>query len=244
MDGTTILLIVLGSILLLFFLSTLFYRVFFKRFWDILLSSIAIIVLLPLYLIISLIVRIRMGSPILFSQERIGKDEEIFKLYKFRSMTNERDENGVLLPEKERLTKFGIALRSTSLDELPELFMILKGDMSFVGPRPQPKFYGPYYTPEERKAHSVRGGLIPPDSIGLKVQCSWETQFQYEKYYAEHVSIWLDLKVIICTFVILIKRLTHKYGADDRPLLSVYRADMEISEEVKKEWVQKGVVVK
>ena len=159
-------------------------------------------------------------------------------------MTNEKDSNGNLLPEKDRLTKFGIALRSTSLDELPELFMILKGDMSFVGPRPQPKFYGPFYTAEERKAHTVRGGLIPPDSVGLEVQCSWETQLKYETYYAEHVSLALDLKVILCTFVILAKRLTHNYGADDRPLLNVYRANMVIPEDVRKEWEAKGVVVK
>lgn len=109
------------------------YKLFIKRLLDIVLSGIAIIVLSPLYIIIAIIVRIQMGSPILFSQDRIGKDEKIFKLYKFRSMTNEKDANGELLPEKERLTKFGIALRSTSLDELPELFMILKGDSGIIG---------------------------------------------------------------------------------------------------------------
>lgn len=135
------------------------YKLFVKRLLDIILSGIAIVVLSPIYLIISIVVKIQMGSPILFSQDRIGKDEKIFKLYKFRSMTNETDENGELLPEKQRLTKFGIALRSTSLDELPELLMIFKGDMSIVGPRPQPSFYLPYYKEEERKAHSVRGGV-------------------------------------------------------------------------------------
>ena len=109
------------------------YKLFIKRLLDIVLSGIAIIALLPLYIIIAIIVRIQMGSPVLFSQDRIGKDEKIFKLYKFRSMTNEKDANGELLPEKERLTKFGIALRSTSLDELPELFMILKGDSGIIG---------------------------------------------------------------------------------------------------------------
>lgn len=220
------------------------YKNHIKRIIDVILSLIALILLSPLFLVIAICVRIGMGSPVLFSQERIGKDETIFKLYKFRSMTNEKDEHGNLLPEKDRLTRFGIALRSTSLDELPELLMILKGDMSFVGPRPQPKFYGPYYTQEERIAHSVRGGLIPPDSIGLEVQCSWETQLQYETYYAKHVSFGLDLKVIFCTFVILVKRLKNNYGADDRPLLNVYRADMIIPEKVKKEWEAKGVVVK
>ena len=220
------------------------YQKFIKRFLDIVLSFVAIIILSPIYIILAICVRIGMGKPVLFSQERIGKDEKIFRLYKFRSITNEKDKNGNLLPEKDRLTKFGIALRSTSLDELPELFMILKGDMSFVGPRPQPKFYGPYYTDEERKAHTVRGGLIPPDSIGLEVQCSWETQLQYEIYYAEHVSFCLDLKVIFCTFVILVKRLKHNYGADDRPMLNVYRADMDIPEQVRREWEEKGAVTK
>jgi undecaprenyl phosphate N,N'-diacetylbacillosamine 1-phosphate transferase len=220
------------------------YKRLFKRLLDIIFSVLAILILSPLFVVIALFVRIKMGSPVLFSQERIGKDENIFRLYKFRSMTNEKDKNGNLLPEKDRLTKFGIALRSTSLDELPELFMILKGDMSFVGPRPQPKFYGPYYTKEERKAYTVRGGLIPPDSIGLEVQCSWEKQFEYEVFYAEHVSLWLDLKVIFCTFVILIKRMRQNYGADDRPMLHVYRADMEIPEDVRREWESKGVFVK
>lgn len=205
------------------------YRLFGKRLIDIVLSLIAIIILSPVYLIIAIVVRIQMGSPILFSQDRIGKDEKVFKLYKFRSMTNEKDEEGNLLPEKDRLTKFGVALRSTSLDELPELFMILKGDMSFVGPRPQPWFYMPYYKEEERKAHSVRGGLIPPDSLCKQVQCDWETQFKYEVYYAENVSFWLDIKIILNTFGILIKRVKHQYGADDRPMLNVYRADMVTS---------------
>lgn len=206
------------------------YRLFGKRLIDIVLSLIAIIILSPVYLIIAIVVRIQMGSPILFFQDRIGKDEKVFKLYKFRSMTNAKDKDGNLLPDKERLTKFGVALRSTSLDELPELFMILKGDMSIVGPRPQPWFYMPYYKDEERMAHSVRGGLIPPDSLCKQVQCDWETQFKYEMYYAENVSLWLDIKIIFNTFGILIKRVKHQYGADDRPMLNVYRADMITSE--------------
>lgn len=216
------------------------YKCFVKRLLDIILSILAIIILSPLYLLIAILVRIKMGSPILFSQERIGKDEEIFRLYKFRSMTNEKGQDGNLLPEKDRLTKFGIALRSTSLDELPELFMILKGDMSFVGPRPQPKFYGPYYTPEERKAHTVRGGLIPPDSLTKECSGSWEVQLEIESYYAEHVSFLLDVKVILYTFIILVKRLRENYGADDRPLLNVYRKDWVIPDEVKKEWENKA----
>ncbi len=201
------------------------YERFLKRFFDIVFSLLAIILLSPIYIVIAVLVRIFMGSPVFFSQDRIGKNEEIFKLYKFRSMTNARDKLGNLLSEKERLTKFGTLLRSSSLDELPELFLILKGDMSFIGPRPQPKFYLPYYYENERVIHTVRGGLIPPDCLCREVQCSWEKQFEYEIYYANNISLWLDVKIIVCTFIILLKRLTHNYGADDRPMLHIYRAD-------------------
>ena len=219
------------------------YAKYIKRGLDIVLSLIAIIVLSPVYLIVAIVVRIQMGRPVLFSQDRIGKDEKVFKLYKFRSMTNEKDENGELLPEKDRLTKFGIALRSTSLDELPELFSILKGDMSIVGPRPQPSFYLPYYTDEERKAHKVRGGLLPPDSIGKEVQCSWEQQLNLETYYAENLSFLMDVRVILCTFIILYKRMKNNYGADDRPMLHVYRHGT-VDEATLKEWEKKGVPIK
>lgn len=219
------------------------YRKYIKRILDILLSGISIIVLSPLYLFIALIVRIQMGSPVLFSQERIGLDEKIFKLYKFRSMTNEKDENGKLLPDEKRLTKFGIVLRSTSLDELPELLMILKGDMSIIGPRPQPKECGPFYTDEERVAHTVRGGLLPPDSLSLEVQCDWDTQLRYEAEYATTASLYLDIRIIICTFVILYKRMKYEYGADDRLELYEERANMQIPERVRQEWEEKGVKV-
>ena len=117
-------------------------------------------------------------------------------------------------------------LRSTSLDELPELFLILKGDMSFIGPRPQPGVYAPYYHENEKVIFTVRGGLIPPDCLCGQPQCSWETQFEYEMYYARHVSFLLDLKILAYAFLILARRLKHSYGADDRPMLNVYRADM------------------
>lgn len=214
-----------------------------KRFMDIVLALIAIIVLSPIYLIIAIVVRIQMGSPVLFSQDRIGKDETVFKLYKFRSMTNAKDKDGNFLPDKQRLTRFGIALRSTSLDELPELFMILKGDMSLVGPRPQPTFYLPYYKDEERVAHKVRGGLVPPDVISKEVQCDWETQLKYEAFYAEHLSLWMDIKVIFSTFIILYKRMKHNYGADNRPMLHVYRAGTVSAEEMNK-WKEKGIEIR
>ena len=203
------------------------YAKYIKRLLDIVLSLIAIIVLSPVYLIVAIVVRIQMGSPVLFSQDRIGKDEKVFKLYKFRSMTNEKDENGKLLPEEKRLTKFGLTLRSTSLDELPELFSILKGDMSIVGPRPLPTYYGPYYYPEERKRHQVRGGLIPPDGLSKQTTPEWETQFKYDNYYVDNVSFLLDCKVILVTFLILFKRVETQYGTKDRHHLNEYRAWMD-----------------
>lgn len=210
------------------------YRKYIKRLLDIVLSGIAIIMLSPIYLIIAIIVRIQMGSPVLFSQERIGLNEKIFKLYKFRTMTNEKDENGELLSDENRLTKFGVVLRSTSLDELPELFMIFKGDMSIVGPRPQPKECLPYYTEAERVAHTVRGGLLPPDSLSFQMQCDWNTQLRYEAEYATMVSLYLDIKIIIRTFVILYKRMKYNYGADDRPELYEERANSMVVDKVDK----------
>lgn len=220
------------------------YKLFIKRLLDIIISGLAIIILSPIYLIIAIIVKIQMGSPVLFAQDRIGKDEKIFKLYKFRSMTNETDEKGELLPEKQRLTKFGITLRSTSLDELPELFMIFKGDMSIIGPRPQPKFYLPYYEEDERVAHKVRGGLLPPDSLCGECQCDWETQLEYEVYYAENVSFILDIKVIIYTFIILYKRMKNNYGADDRPMLHQYRSNKKFTSDEINKWASMGIKIK
>jgi len=207
------------------------YRLFFKRFFDIVLSLLAMLILLPVYFIIAIAVRITMGAPILFSQERIGKNEKTFKLYKFRSMTNEKDENGNLLDEQQRLTKFGIALRSSSLDELPELWAIFTGKMSFVGPRPLPTYYNPYFYDEERKRHNVKGGLIPPDGLCGETTPKWETQFEYDVYYAENVSLILDLKVILATFKILFKRVKNNYGAEDRPHLNEYRSNLYVEKE-------------
>lgn len=207
------------------------YKLFIKRLLDIVLSGIAIIVLSPLYIIIAIIVRIQMGSPVLFSQDRIGKNEKVFKLRKFRSMTNETDSNGNLLDEQLRLTKFGIALRTSSLDELPELFSILKGDMSFVGPRPLPVYYGPYFYENERKRHNVRGGLIPPDGLSRETTPKWETQFEYDNYYVDNLSFLLDCKIISVTFLILFKRVENNYGAEDRPHLNEYRSHIDVNKE-------------
>lgn len=202
------------------------YRCFLKRFFDIVLSFLAMLILIPIYLIIAIAVRISMGTPILFSQERIGKDEKVFKLRKFRTMTNATDENGNLLDEKYRHTKFGDFLRSSSLDELPELWAIFVGKMSFVGPRPLPTYYGPYFFENERARHKVRGGLIPPDGLCGETTPTWEVQLQYDIEYAERVSFLLDIKVIFATLKILFKRAKNNYGAEDRPHLNEYRAHL------------------
>ena len=205
------------------------YKNCFKRVLDIVLSAIAMIILSPVYLILAVYVAIFMGLAILFGQERIGKGEKPFKLYKFRSMTNKKDKDGNLLSESERLTKAGIFLRNSSLDELPELWAIFIGKMSFVGPRPMPTYYGPYFLPEERKRHTVRGGLIPPDSLSGKAVTTYEEQFKYECDYADNVSLWLDIKVIFTTFKILFLRVEEDYGTCERPHLNVYRKDMKIN---------------
>ncbi len=200
------------------------YRRFVKRSLDIIISGLALVILSPVYLVIYVFVAIFMGRPVLFAQERIGKDEKPFNLYKFRSMTNAKDLNGNLLSEDLRLTKFGKFLRSSSLDELPEIWSIFIGKMSLIGPRPMPTYYGPYFYEEERKRHNVRGGLIPPDSLSLKVMTTYEEQFKYEVDYVENLSFFLDVKVLFATFVILFKRVKNDYGADFRPHLNIYRS--------------------
>lgn len=189
------------------------------------LSLVAVIILSPVFLIISILVRVKMGSPILYSQERIGKHKKIFKMRKFRSMTNECDENGNLLPNEKRLTKFGKFIRSTSIDELPELFSIIKGDMSIIGPRPLRACDLPYFREEEAVIHSVRGGLIPPDVLSGQPIITYEEQFKYEMDYANNVSFRLDVKILIVSISILFKRANEDYGAAERPHLKDYRSN-------------------
>ncbi|MBE5828317.1 MAG: sugar transferase [Butyrivibrio sp.] len=175
------------------------YSKYIKRLLDIVLSLFVIILFSWLYLILFVLVRIKLGSPVLFKQQRPGKDEKIFGMYKFRSMTDERDENGELLPDEVRLTAFGKKLRATSLDELPEFFNILKGDMSFIGPRPLLVKYLPYYTERERLRHSVRPGLTGYAQAHGRNAISWEKKFEYDVYYVEHLTFLTDVKVIIDT---------------------------------------------
>ena len=175
------------------------YAKYIKRILDFILSFIALIVLSPVFLIIAILVRIKLGSPIIFKQERPGKDEKIFTLYKFRTMTDKKDENGNLLPDSERLTKFGKALRSTSLDELPELFNILKGDMAIVGPRPLVIEYLPYYTDEERHRHDVRPGLTGLAQVSGRNLLRWEEKLEKDIEYVKKYDFLYDLKIILMT---------------------------------------------
>lgn len=182
------------------------YRLFVKRLFDLILSLMAILILSPVLIIITLLVRIKLGSHILFKQERPGLNGKIFKMYKFRTMTSEVDEEGNLLPDEVRLTSFGQLLRSTSLDELPELFNIFKGDMSIVGPRPLLVKYLPLYNDEQKHRHDVRPGLTGLAQVNGRNTISWEDKFKYDVEYTKNVTFMNDLKIIFETILKVIKR--------------------------------------
>lgn len=184
------------------------YRHFFKRLLDIIISLVALILLSPVLLITAILVRTKLGSPIIFKQARPGKNNKIFNMYKFRSMTDEKDEEGNLLPDDVRLTKFGKLLRSTSLDELPELWNILKGDMSIVGPRPLLVQYLPLYNAEQIKRHDVRPGLTGWAQVNGRNAISWEEKFNLDVEYVENISFMHDLKI----FFLTIKKVLIKDG--------------------------------
>ena len=182
------------------------YEKYIKRPQDFLCALAALIVLSPVMLITALLVRIKLGSPVLFTQDRPGKDGKIFKLYKFRSMTDEKDENGNLLPDEDRLPEFGQKLRSTSLDELPELINILNGDMSVVGPRPLLVRYLPRYNETQARRHEVRPGFTGLAQIHGRNAISWEEKFDWDVKYVDHISFVGDWKIILKTLDVVLNR--------------------------------------
>ena len=183
-----------------------FYERYIKRGMDIVLSGCALIVLSPVLLVTAALVRTKLGSPVVFCQERPGKNEKIFKLYKFRTMTDSRDENGELLPDEVRLTKFGRLLRSTSLDELPELWNIFKGDMSIVGPRPLLVKYLPLYNDFQKQRHDVTPGLTGWAQVNGRNAISWEEKFELDVWYTKNIGFALDIKIIFLTAAKVFRR--------------------------------------
>ena len=177
-----------------------------KRLFDLLLIFLSAPVWLPLLLIVAVLVRVKLGSPILFRQKRPGLNGRIFEMLKFRTMTDARNNLGVLLPDAERLSSFGVWLRSTSLDEIPELLNVLKGDMSLVGPRPLLVQYLPRYNPRQRRRHEVRPGLTGWAQINGRNALSWEEKFEFDVWYVEHRTLILDIKILYKTLTVLIKR--------------------------------------
>ncbi len=207
--GIAIVCVVAAAVWIL--LSAALYKPFFKRFYDFVLSLLAIVVLSPLLLILTIAGAIAMRGNPFFTQLRPGKkgkngNEKIFRLIKFRTMSNKKDTEGNLLPDAQRLNKYGKFLRSTSLDEIPELINILKGDMSIVGPRPLLVKYLPYYTVEERHRHDVRPGLTGYSQVHGRNAISWEERFRFDVFYIEQYSIWLDIKIIFGTVFSVLKR--------------------------------------
>ena len=182
------------------------YEKYFKRPIDVVCGLAALLVFWWLYVIVAILVRIKLGSPVLFTQERPGKNEKIFKLYKFRTMTDARDENGELLPDEKRLTKFGKSLRATSLDELPEVFNILKGEMSVVGPRPLTIQYLPYYSEKERHRHDVRPGLSGLAQVNGRNFSTWDHRLALDVQYVKKITFVGDMRIIFQTVLKFIKK--------------------------------------
>lgn len=209
-----------------------FYERYVKRFLDIVLSGIAIVCFSWLFLLVAILVRIKLGRPVLFKHPRPGKNEKIFNVYKFRSMTNETGPDGKLLPDEKRLTSFGMKLRSTSLDELPELFLILTGKMSIVGPRPLEVYFLPYYSEEEHHRHDVTPGLTGWAQVNGRNNLSWEEKFKYDLEYVQNISFALDCKIV---FMTLLKVLT-KDGVVEKGGAELVDFDVER----KAKWERKG----
>ncbi len=213
------------------------YRRFFKRFFDIIFSGLALIITSPIMLIVAVLVKIFMGGSVLFRQQRTGKNDKVFYINKFKTMSDKRDEKGELLPDEQRRSRFGDILRTTSLDELPELWNIFVGDMSIIGPRPLFASYLEYYTEDENKRNLVRGGIIPPEVLLTNITPSWDEQLKIEAEYAQRVTLWLDVKVFFGVFANLRRRMKQSYGEYARQPLNKERAPVAANpkEEVKYE---------
>ena len=199
MEWYWILLIIIGSLVVLLSLMTIFYNPFFKRVCDIVCALAVFIFLWPLYLVVAILVKTKLGSPIYFKQVRPGKDGKLFTMYKFRSMTDAKDKDGNLLPDGERLTKFGKWLRKTSLDEMPEAINILKGEMSVIGPRPLLVKDYVFFSDEVKRRQNVKPGLSGLAQVNGRNGISWEEKFKFDLKYIEHVSLWKDIKIVLST---------------------------------------------
>lgn len=182
------------------------YRAFFKRFFDILGSLILIIITLPIMIILYFLIKNKISKEPIFKQIRPGLNEKLFKIYKFKTMSDEKDKNGNLLSDELRLGKFGAKIRSTSLDELPQLFNVLKGDMSFIGPRPLLEKYLTLYSPKQRIRHSVRPGITGLAQVNGRNEISWKNKFRYDSFYASNLNFLLDLKILFLTIKKVIKK--------------------------------------
>ena len=201
------------------------YKKVIKRMIDFLLSLITLLLFSPIFIIVAFFVRIKLGSPVFFCQKRPGKDEKIFTIYKFRTMTDKRDESGKLCSDDIRLTPFGRKLRATSLDELPQLLNVLKGDMAIVGPRPLMVEYLPYYTEEEKLRHTVRPGITGLAQVKGRNSLSWEDKFAFDIQYVKKMSFILDLKIIIETVSKVIKKSDIGQGEESPEYLNILRKD-------------------
>lgn len=182
------------------------YKRCIKRALDVLFALLMLLILSPVFGVVALLVRFKLGSPIIFKQERPGKDEKIFRMYKFRTMTEKKDVDGNLLPDDQRLTRFGKILRATSMDELPELWNVLKGDMSLVGPRPLLVQYLALYNETQKRRHEVRPGITGYAQVKGRNSISWEKKFELDVFYVDHVSFWMDCKILFMTVVTVFKR--------------------------------------
>lgn len=202
-----------------------FYARYVKRILDVVISLVILVIFSPVFLVLSILIIIKLGTPIFFCQKRIGKDNKTFTLIKFRSMTGEKNKKGELLSDAERLTSFGKVMRATSLDELPELINILFGDMSLIGPRPLPVIYFDYYTDEELKRHSVKPGLTGLAQVNGRNAISWEEKFFYDLKYIKSISLGMDMKILLKTVINVLQKKDIGQGSDRPESLHIQRKE-------------------